>query len=80
MVKHHPNLHDTIDEMWLLDAVNQGDSALINEGYLGDACKSYPMSLIVNRHFLTLRPPHSQLGRPCTRSTAISTILYAGQG
>ena len=40
MVKHYPNFHDTVDEMWLLDAVNHGDSAIINEGYLGDVCKS----------------------------------------
>jgi hypothetical protein len=40
MVKHYPNLQDTVDEMWLLDAVNQGDSAIINEGYLGDMCES----------------------------------------
>jgi hypothetical protein len=39
MVKHYPNLEDTVDEMWLLDAVNQADSALLNEGYLGDICK-----------------------------------------
>jgi hypothetical protein len=44
MVKHHPNFHDTVDEMWLLDAANQGDSAIINEGYLGDVCKSCPLS------------------------------------
>jgi hypothetical protein len=40
MVKHYPDLQDTVEEMWLLDAVNQGDSAIINEGYLGDVCKS----------------------------------------
>jgi hypothetical protein len=40
MVKHYPNLQDTVHEMWLLDAVNQGDSAIINEGYLGDVCRS----------------------------------------
>jgi hypothetical protein len=48
MVKHYPNLHDTVDEMWLPDAVNQGDSAIINEGYLGDVCKSSSMPLMVD--------------------------------
>lgn len=33
-----PGFNETVDELWLLDSVNHGDSALINEGKLGDIC------------------------------------------
>ncbi|PVG01633.1 hypothetical protein CPB86DRAFT_752949 [Serendipita vermifera] len=34
-VAHHPAFNETVDEIWLLDSVNHGDSAVINEGKLG---------------------------------------------
>jgi hypothetical protein len=44
--KHIINLSDQpaggphIDEIWSLDAVNSGDSAILNASHLGDVCKS----------------------------------------
>lgn len=40
MIKYHPSFQETVDEIWLFDAVNQGDSAIVNEGNLGDICES----------------------------------------
>lgn len=31
-----------VDEVWSLDLINQGDSAILNAGHLGPACELTP--------------------------------------
>lgn len=42
---HYSGLNDVIDEIWLLEPVNHGDSALLNEGRLGNICEAIAVSL-----------------------------------
>ena len=42
-----------VEEIWVYDAVNMGDSALLNEGRLGNICR-HQRDLITFAHLLTL--------------------------
>lgn len=47
-----PLLLPIIDEIWLFEAIQHGDTGLINTGLLPRACKSTPTTLPFNTHLL----------------------------
>lgn len=60
-----------VDEIWALDAVNQGDSGVLNEAVLGNSCTS---RLLLARRSLT-RSPNSQLGGSRSRYPQLCHLL-----
>ena len=64
-----------VEEIWLYDAVNMGDSALLNEGRLGSICR-YQRDSIAFDYLLTLSFS-SQLARPRPRLAPAAPVCNA---
>lgn len=64
-----------VEEIWLYDAVNMGDSALLNEGRLGNICRhqrdSMTFAYLLTPSFL------SQLARPRPRLAPAASVCNA---